>query len=98
MSRRHKHRQGPVVNPQQPQGGSGETDKPRKSVVTVVRTGATREVPYVQGITAEDAIRQVGFTIDGASEVRVNGAICKNMRACLSAGDQVTILGNIRGA
>ncbi len=48
-------------------------EKPRgQGKITVARTGDVREVNYREGITVKDALAEAQFTLDGASEVRVN--------------------------
>ena len=73
-------------------------EKPRgQGKITVARTGDVREVSYREGITVKDALSEAQFTVDGASEIRVNNKPA-NQGTCLRPGDQVLILGKIRGA
>ena len=80
---------------QQPKQGPAPAGQGK---ITVVRTGDVREVTYREGITVKQAIKEAQFTVDQSSEVRVNNQTRKNLDTLLQAGDQVMIVGNIRGA
>jgi hypothetical protein len=75
-----------------------EQPRTNQKKIMVARTGDVREVSFREGITVKDALAEAQFTLDGASEIRVNNILCKNQKTHLKAGDQVLILGNIRGA
>ncbi len=66
--------------------------------IMVARTGDVREVPFREGITVKQALAAAQFTLDGACEIRVNSRPCTDHGTVLSAGDQVLIIGRIRGA
>lgn len=72
--------------------------KTNQNKVMVARTGDVREVSFCQGMTVREALAAAQFTLDGASEVRVNSKPCKDMNTQLAPGDQVLIIGRIRGA
>jgi len=72
--------------------------KSQQGNIMVARTGDVREVTFQQGMTVKEALAAAQFTLDGASEVRVNSKPCKDMNTQLTPGDQVLIIGRIRGA
>ena len=67
-------------------------------VITVTRTGDVMELPYRRGMTLEDAIRGAGFRPDQANEIRVGNKPVRKMSRQMKAGEQVVLLGQIRGA
>lgn len=66
--------------------------------VTVVRTGDVKEVPFKEGMSVRQILKNAGHTPNRDNEVRVNNQACADLDTVLKAGDQVMILGRIRGA
>ena len=68
--------------------------------VTLVRTGDVKEVAFKDGMTVKQALSSGGFAAREARsvEVRLNNKPCTDLDTVLSPGDQVMVLGNIRGA
>jgi len=66
--------------------------------VTVVQTGAVRDVDFVEGMTVKQAIAASGLRVRDRNEIRLNGTPCPDQDTTLNAGDQVMIVGQIAGA
>ncbi|MBI3572020.1 MoaD/ThiS family protein [Candidatus Kaiserbacteria bacterium] len=66
--------------------------------VTVVQTGAVREIDFTEGMTVKQAIAAADLQVSENHEVRLNGSPCPDHDTVLKAGDQVMIVGQIAGA
>lgn len=66
--------------------------------VTVVQTGAVREIDFTEGMTVKQAIATAELRVSDDHEVRLNGAPCPDQDTVLKAGDQVMVVGQIAGA
>jgi len=66
--------------------------------VTIVQTGAVREVDFTAGLTVRQAIAAADLTVTERNEVRLNNAPCPDQDTVLAVGDQVMIVGQIAGA
>ncbi len=67
--------------------------------VTVAQTGNVKEVTFTKGMTIKQALGSAGVSAGGTgTQVRLNNQTCTDLDTVLSAGDQVLVVGNVRGA
>ena len=70
--------------------------------ITVVQTGDIDELDFVEGMTARQALTQIGATEEALSgeglEVRLNGTKTSDLDVVLADGDQLMVIGDIAGA
>ena len=71
------------------------TDTP---IVTVAQTGNVQEIEFSEGMTVGDALSKSGIELGSSMQLRLNGAAHDDMDEVLSAGDQILVVGAIRGA
>lgn len=66
--------------------------------ISVVQTGRVLELDYYEGMTVRQALEQAEFNLRATAEVRLNNNPCTDLDTVLGAGDQVMIVGHVRGA
>lgn len=69
-----------------------------KPKVTVVRTGDVIELDYRKGMTVEQAIMDAGFKPEQANKICVGTSVVKKLSRRMKAGEQISLLGHVRGA
>lgn len=67
--------------------------------VTIAQTGNVQEVVFKAGMTVKQALASAGVSVGGSGqEVRLNNQPCADHDTALSAGDQILVVGRVRGA
>ena len=75
------------------------TMKANELKVTVAQTGNVQEVNFIEGMTVKQALEAANISAGGrGQQVRLNNTTCGDLDTVLAAGDQVLVVGNIRGA
>lgn len=78
---------------------AGKAKKPAGPKVTVAQTGNVKEVNFTEGMTVKQALEAAGVSAGGrGQQVRLNNQACGDLDTVLAAGDQVLVVGNVRGA
>jgi len=66
--------------------------------ITIAQTGAVQEVEFEEGMNLTEALEKAGMAVGEGMEVRLNSAACEDLETVLQSGDQILIVGAIRGA
>lgn len=68
------------------------------NIVTVAQTGSVKEVEFAEGMTVAEALTAAGINVGSGMEVRLNGNASEDMETVLESGDNILVVGAIRGA
>lgn len=66
--------------------------------ITIAQTGSVKEVDFKEGMTVGEALAAAEITLPEGMELRLNNAAHDDLDEVLNAGDQILIVGAIRGA
>lgn len=66
--------------------------------IVVARTGDVKEIAFTKNMTVAEALQAAGYSFETADEVRLNNRKVTGGGTKLSPGDQLLVLGKIRGA